>query len=80
MTTSHLLRRSIVFDLNCLENSYMKLSEITNRSHRGAYLSGQKAKREGLPRITPYKGNYPSRPYMDKHWYAGYDNEAKKAP
>lgn len=78
LTTSHHLRRSIASSFVCDENSQMKIS-ITHPGHRGAYNKGAQAKRDGLPRIPPYKGRYISKPTMERLWLGGYDAEARKA-
>lgn len=74
MLTSHLLRRSVASAPICHENRQMKLSELTNPSHRGAYKKGKQARIDGLPRVTPYTGRYASKYALERAWLAGYDS------
>lgn len=72
LTTSPILRRSIAIGAWLNENSQMKIS-IAHPGHRGAYNKGMQAKRDGLPRVSPYKGCYLSKAAMEQAWLRGYD-------
>ncbi len=69
------LVHEFAFDVEHQENSDMKVS-ISHPGHRGAYNKGAQAKRDGLPRASPYKGRYLSKGAMERAWLAGYDAEA----
>ena len=46
---------------------------ITHPGRRGAYNKGLQARRDGLPRVSPYKGCYLSKQPMERAWLAGWD-------